>query len=161
MANHTNKKTVQCRDENLDIVLIISLLRTPQYFSPVIDADLRDLKLSCVKFNAMLVLASADKKGMLMNEIGRELVVSPANITGLIDRLERQDLVERCSHADRRATLVRLTSKGRKLLDTVLPRYSALAAELTECLEPAEKDHLIQLLAKLRREMRKRKKRGC
>lgn len=151
----------QSKSENRDLVLVFNLLRTRQYLGPSIDADLRKLKLSCVKFNAMLVLASADKKGMMMNEIGRELVVSPANITGLIDRLEKQGLAERCSHTDRRATLVRLTSKGRNLLQRVRPRYSLLAAELTECLTSDEKENLVHLLTKLRREMRKRGKRGC
>jgi DNA-binding MarR family transcriptional regulator len=48
--------------------------------------------------------------------LSRHLYVTPANITGVIDRLEKKGLVERVrQQADRRVALIRLTESGRDL----------------------------------------------
>ena len=49
-------------------------------------------------------------------ELSRNLYVTPANITGVIDRLEKKGLVERMrQQADRRVALITLTEPGNKL----------------------------------------------
>lgn len=143
---------------DLDVVLVYNLLRTHSYLAPFLDAGLRRQQLTAAQLNALLVLRSAGPDGMLMSEIGERLVVTKANVTGLVDRLERQDLVARGEHADRRATVVRLTPVGTQLLDRVLPRHARLLGELTGCLEAQEKQMLVRLLSKLRRELRHRRR---
>jgi MarR family transcriptional regulator, organic hydroperoxide resistance regulator len=54
-------------------------------------------------------------------DLSRCLFMSPANITGVIDRLERKALVERVRQkADRRVALISLTESG-KILSKQLP----------------------------------------
>lgn len=54
---------------------------------------------------------------MTLGELAASLDVSPRNITGLIDHLEEDSLVERHPDPDdRRATRVRLTAAGRRKL---------------------------------------------
>ncbi len=49
-------------------------------------------------------------------DLSRYLNVTPANITGIIDRLEEQEIVRRVpKKSDRRTVLIKLTEKGRKL----------------------------------------------
>jgi MarR family transcriptional regulator, organic hydroperoxide resistance regulator len=49
-------------------------------------------------------------------DLSRNLYMTPANITGVIDRLETKGLVERIrQHEDRRVTLISLTGNGRYL----------------------------------------------
>jgi len=49
-------------------------------------------------------------------DLSRYLNVTPANITGIIDRLEEQEVVRRVpKKSDRRTVLIKLTDKGRKL----------------------------------------------
>jgi len=49
-------------------------------------------------------------------DLSRNLYVTPANITGVIDRLENKGLVERIrQQADRRVALITLTEKGEDL----------------------------------------------
>jgi DNA-binding MarR family transcriptional regulator len=49
-------------------------------------------------------------------DLSRHLYVTPANITGVIDRLEKKGLVERVRQkADRRVALISLTESGRDL----------------------------------------------
>ncbi|MFO7898422.1 MAG: MarR family transcriptional regulator [Planctomycetota bacterium] len=122
------------------------------------DADLRRRRLTASQFNTLLVLRAAGPDGLRMGEIGERLVVTKSNVTGLVDRLERDGLVRRGAHADRRATVVRLTKAGAGLLDRTIPSHVELISELTDCLTTAEKKQLVRLLSKLRRELRRRRK---
>jgi DNA-binding MarR family transcriptional regulator len=67
------------------------------------------------------------------------LKVSPRNVTGLVDALEAVDFVVRRAHpSDRRATLVTLTDRGRKVMTEMEQQRSQIAAELVADLDPAE-----------------------
>jgi MarR family transcriptional regulator, 2-MHQ and catechol-resistance regulon repressor len=137
-----------------DVLLVYNLLRTESSLGPFIDRGLRELRLTGTQLNALLVLRAAGADGLSLGELGRRLVVTKANVTGLIDRLERDALVQRDSHSDRRVTLARLTAKGAQLLEEALPRHLRLLAGLLECLAPEEKEQLIALLTKLRQGLR-------
>jgi len=51
--------------------------------------------------------------GLKMSELSKLLIVSNGNVTGIIDRLVKEGLVQRVPvPGDRRASLVRLTEKG-------------------------------------------------
>lgn len=142
---------------DLDAVLVLNLLRTHSHLSPFIDAGLRRWHLTAAQFNTLLVVRAAGAEGLLMGEIGERLVVTRSNVTGLVDRLERQGLVARGGHRDRRATVVRLTDAGAESLERTVPRHAELLAELTGCLTDQEKQTLIRLLTKLRRKLRRRR----
>ena len=68
-----------------------------------------------------LVLRLLIKKGALSSaDLSRQMYVSPSNITGIIDRLEKKRLVERIrKQGDRRVALITLTRSGQKLGKTI------------------------------------------
>lgn len=142
---------------DLDIMLVFNLLRTHAHLGTLIDAQFRGRELTAAQFNALLVLRAAQPAGLPMGEIGQRLVVTKSNVTGLVDRLEQQGLVRRVEQEDRRVTVVRLTEAGRGLLDRITPDHATLLARLTGCLAPREKQTLISLLTKLRRELRRQR----
>jgi MarR family 2-MHQ and catechol resistance regulon transcriptional repressor len=135
---------------SLELLLVLNILRTHNYLNPHIDNSLRDLKLRAGQFNALCILYAESGKGVPLGEIGRRLVVSKANITGLIDRLEQKGLVCRSGSDDRRITEARLTTEGIRLIEEVLPRHRTLVSNLMDCLNTQEKRRLIELLTKLR-----------
>ena len=48
--------------------------------------------------------------------MGQRLMIHPASVTNIIDRLEDQGLVRRCPHpTDGRTTLAEITEEGRRL----------------------------------------------
>ena len=141
---------------DLDTLVVFNLLRTTSCLSPFIDKDLRRQNLTSAQLNVLLVLRSAGGGGLLMGEIGQRLVVTKSNVTGLVDRLERQGLVVRAEHRDRRATVVRLTAAGAAALDQAAPGHAKVLAELTRCLDDDDKQTLVRLLVRLRRELRQR-----
>ena len=87
-----------------------------------------------------------------MHELGELLLVSRANITGLVGCLERRGLVERAvSREDRRVRLVRLTKAGGRLLEKILPRHYSGVRDALEGMSDRSKADLSKLLMRLRR----------
>jgi MarR family 2-MHQ and catechol resistance regulon transcriptional repressor len=66
------------------------------------------------------------KGAMTHRELGRKVLTSAGNMTDLVDKLERRDLVRRVRDpADRRAVRVELTGPGRAMIEEVFPRHAA------------------------------------
>ena len=76
-------------------------------------------------------------------ELSRQLHVTPSNITGIIDRLEKKGLVERIRKAgDRRVAIIQLTEAG-KTLSKQLP--DPIEIKLISELGDLEPDQVQQL----------------
>ena len=77
-------------------------------------------------------------------DLSRTLYVTPSNITGIIDRLEKKQFVKRIrKEGDRRVALITLTESGRELSKTLPdPIMKKFITELADL----ELDH-VQLLA--------------
>lgn len=88
-------------------------------------------------------------------ELADALHVTPRNVTRFIDALEQADLVARGPHPDdRRASLLTLTPKGRKVAAALSADHDAFASLLFGDLEPAELETFAatfeRILAKLK-----------
>lgn len=74
--------------------------------------------LSEGRLHVLWALKSAPERQLPLGELADQLEVTPRNVTGLIDHLERDGLVERIDDpADRRLTYARLTMAGAKRLE--------------------------------------------
>ncbi len=94
--------------------------------------------------------------GILLGELSRRMMVSNGNVTGLVDRLVQEDLIERqVSETDRRAVRVRLTTKGRLVFATMAEAHGNWIAEMLEELAPAEQEALWNQLGDLKASVRK------
>ena len=61
------------------------------------------------------------EEGVKMNELGRCAGLEPSTMTGLLDRMERDNLVERrADPTDRRAQLIWLTPQGKSAKNVIL-----------------------------------------
>lgn len=107
--------------------------------SALLGETLRDNGLTVALFNVMaFVKYSRDSEELSQKDLGRKLVVSGANVTGMVDKLEKKKLVVRTKHAtDRRKWIIRLTKKGDEVLARVLPSYAESLERLTEGLNQA------------------------
>ena len=81
--------------------------------------------LNPAKFNLlMLIKHKGGEKGIPQIELGNQLYVSAANITKLIDYLEKKKWVMRINaRGDRRVKLIKITLRGSKLLDKVWVKH--------------------------------------
>jgi DNA-binding MarR family transcriptional regulator len=74
--------------------------------------------LSEGRLHVLFTLAAAPQHQLPLGELADRLDVTPRNVTGLIDHLERDGLVERIDDPnDRRLTYARLTPTGGKRID--------------------------------------------
>ena len=105
-------------------------------------------KLTTPQFNVLEVLFSS--KSMPLKKISNELNVTGANITCVVDNLEKHELVVRVpSKEDRRIINAELTLKGQEVFQSVFPEYLDLLDETTKNLADNEKKEFIRLLDKL------------
>ena len=84
------------------------------------------------RFDVMATLHAAPE-GMRMSELSKQLVVSNGNVTGVIEKLVSEGLVERENQeTDRRAFLVRITPKGKALMDEATAVHRGWIDEIFE-----------------------------
>lgn len=84
-------------------------------------------------------------------ELADALEVTPANITGVLDRLEREGLVSRArSSDDRRVVHVRLTDDGHARMAKLISEGSVATADLFEGWTSEDLRRLNELLGKVR-----------
>ena len=119
------------------------------------DAFFRRYGLTDVQFNAMMLLChqKGPQGGLSQAELSDMMLVNRANITSLVDRMEKAGLVARTPAADRRYNIVKLTSRGRKLLERVQPAYVRQVKETMAVLDPPQQKSLIRTLEKIRQQL--------
>lgn len=89
--------------------------------------------------------------GLKMNELSRHLMVTGGNVTGIVDPLEKDGLVERTPEpADRRAYRVRLTRAGRKAFAEMARAHEGWIVELLGGLSKKEQAQTYRLLARMK-----------
>ena len=136
------------KNKNLELKLWNNIFTTYVSLEKLQSRLLADYKLTLPQFH---VLETLKKYGPLpLNKISGKLFVTGANITCVIDNLEKVNLVQRVhSKKDRRVITAELTEAGKKQIKKVYPEYLNQLNELTKNLTDNEKKELIRLNAKL------------
>ena len=102
------------------------------------------------QFNLLLILKNSDSP-VTQKELSERLLVDKSNITGLIDRIERQGLILRNNvPGDRRSYHITLTDAGRERIDELKELYMDVVREVMANFSDCEQDALIELMRKLR-----------
>jgi DNA-binding MarR family transcriptional regulator len=113
------------------------------------------------RFDLMAQLDRAPN-GMTLGELSGRMMVSNGNVTGLVERLTAQGLIDRrASPKDRRVQIVRLTPEGRRLFRAMARANADWIAEAFADLTPAEIDALMRLLAKTKASARRALDKGA
>ncbi|MBI3932947.1 MAG: MarR family transcriptional regulator [Acidobacteria bacterium] len=107
--------------------------------------------LTLPQFDVMAQLYREDG-GMTPGELTRALLVTAGNVTGIVDRLARLGLAERRPvPEDRRAIRVRLTQRGRQLMQRAIPRHRRDVESLLGTIPSGDLARLRALLGRLNR----------
>lgn len=104
----------------------------------------------------VLAALHAEPEGMKMSELSKHLVVSNGNITGVVDRLVSEGLAERQNLAsDRRAFLVRITDKGKSLMDEMAAEHLRWIDEMFHNVSEADAARAISIMLDIRQKVAK------
>jgi DNA-binding MarR family transcriptional regulator len=127
------------------------LLRAARLAEDELTPRLRERGLQAGWFDVLAALRRSGRPYELNPSRLREAVMlTSGGMTKRIDQLERAGLVERRpDRDDRRGTLVRLTSSGKRLIDGAVDAHVANEERVLEPLEAAELRTLDDLLRKL------------
>jgi len=114
---------------------------------------LRPFGLTDVQFNLMMLLKyqSEQDEGLSQAQLSSMMLVNRANITSLIDRMEKVDLVIRTpAPSDRRSNIVKLTGRGKELLAQIEPLYTKEVKRIMAALKLNEQKTVIEMLERIR-----------
>jgi MarR family 2-MHQ and catechol resistance regulon transcriptional repressor len=132
----------------------LDLLYTYDVFHQVSMRYMAEYGLSKSSLNILMLLRHGPAGGMQLHDLGELLLVSRANITGVIDSLEGKGWVERVvDETDRRVRYARITGRAEALLDKFMPVHFGHVKALLQDLTSEEKETLCALLRKARRSM--------
>jgi DNA-binding MarR family transcriptional regulator len=110
------------------------------------------------RFDVLAQLDAAERqseRGLTMSELSQRLMVTNGNLTGLVERLVQERLVNRSvSPSDGRVQIVRLTPAGKRALDAMTPEHHAWIDEMFAGLTADERAQLYSLLGRLRTSVR-------
>jgi len=156
MSDRVDQILAQWKRERPDLdttpmALIGRIQRATAALRPLLDKTHEESGLQGDSFD---VLASLRRSGppfqLTPTELYREMMLTSGAMTNRIDKLEAAGLVQRRPDPnDRRGTLVRLTAKGKALIDAATTKHVANEERLLSVLAPREQQQLTELLRKL------------
>jgi DNA-binding MarR family transcriptional regulator len=143
-------------DHKDELRLWLRLFSCKMLIESEIRRRLRDnFDITLPRFDLMAQLDKAPA-GMKLGELSKRLMVSNGNITGLVDRLVTQGLLDRQpAPNDRRTQLVKLTAEGRRSFRTMANAHANWIAEILGDLSASDQETLMRLLGKAKASARK------
>ena len=136
-------------DQRNALSVYVKLLRAANQATARIHGHLKDDNLTFSQFGVVEALYHLGP--LTHGELGQKILKSNANLTTVVDSLEKKFLVVRDrSGADRRKVTVHLTESGRELIARVFPRHAEVVARELAFLGDAEKSTLASILRKFK-----------
>lgn len=123
--------------------LWLRLLKASHLIEQVLREKMRaELATTLPRFDVMAAL-SRHPGGLRMSELSKILKVSNGNVTGIIDRLVSEGLVERTRvEEDRRAFIVRLSDEGTRVFTVQARAHEAWINDLLDRVSTDDASHL-------------------
>ena len=137
-------------DDHRALRLWLRLLTCSQLIERHVRSRLRSRFATTLPRFDLMAQLERHPAGLKMNELSRRLMVTGGNVTGIVDQLVREGLVERSADADRRAFRVRLTRAGERAFGEMARAHEQWIAELLAGLTRREHVDLFRLLARLK-----------
>ena len=127
--------------------VFVKLMRATNTAANRIHVHLKDDNLTVSQFGVLEALYHLGP--LTQSELGDKILKSNANLTTVVDTLEKKILVERERGSDdRRKVTVKLTEAGMDLISRVFPRHAQVVANELAFLGDEDKATLEKLLRK-------------
>jgi DNA-binding MarR family transcriptional regulator len=123
------------------------MLRAHAALTKALDAQLEAAHgLPLTSYEVLMYLADAEDQRMRMCDLATSVIISRSGLTRLVDRLEREGLIERVScSTDARGAFAKLTPAGREQLGAARATHIAgVRAMYLDHFTPEEQDVLTQ-----------------
>ena len=133
----------------LDYCIFFQLAKANQIGSRFLGQKVAKLNITPVQ--ALVLGFLRDEDRITSSELGKRTELDSATLTGIIDRLEAAELIERRGNpADRRSIHVHLTERGRLLGAKAVRLITEANVKFLEMLTEQERGELRRIIKKLR-----------
>ncbi|MCK9909333.1 MarR family transcriptional regulator, partial [Microbacteriaceae bacterium K1510] len=130
---------------------LLLFMRTSRDIHSEMSGRLSRHGLSQGKFIILMLLFRSTGNHLTPSELAARAGVTRGTITGLLDGLQRDGLIQRgTTAADRRMVTIQLTMAGEQVLNQLLPGYFTRTSELLSELDHSERQILVTLLNKMK-----------
>lgn len=135
-------------EERRALDLYIKLSRAAESVNQRVNRHLQEVHLTVSQFGVLEALYHLGS--LTPGELCDKILRSTGNLTLVIDNLEKRGLVARTQNpADRRSTIVELTTAGHELIETILPVHVQTIVQDVAILSPEEQQQLAALCRKI------------
>jgi len=136
------------RQEKLEETLGYALSRSYRKYFQLLRKELSHYDLTPPQFG--LLVSLREKDGLSQVKLGNILEVDRTTLTGILDRLEKNNFIMRkADPLDRRSKLIYLTERGRDCQEKVIPAAQEINRIFSEKLSPQELEQMLLLLKKV------------
>jgi MarR family 2-MHQ and catechol resistance regulon transcriptional repressor len=136
-------------DQQDALNVYVKLMRASNSVTTRIHGHLKDDNLTISQFGVLEALYHLGP--LCQGELGVKILKSNANLTTVVDSLEKKSLVVRERFdEDRRRVTVNLTEAGRELIARVFPRHAEIVAREFNFLTVEDKTVLAKILKKFK-----------
>ena len=151
----SDRETAVAEADRLQLRLWLRLLTCTDLIEDRVRGRLRNaFATSLPRFDVLAQLDRA-QDGLTLSALSSRLMVSNGNVTGLVDAMVRDGLVERRPNpADGRSALISSTEAGAALFADMAPAHQGWIDSLMVGLSRAEMVLLLELLGKLKQSVR-------
>lgn len=135
-------------DSQTSLKLWLQMVRSTKMLEREANAMMRDTYgQSLTRFDVMSQLFRAKDQCLTVGKLASQLIASNGNITGLIDRMEKEGLVAReYNESDRRSIEIRLTVKGTDLFEQMAEHHAEWISERLSAVPKKSQSALLEQL---------------
>ena len=145
MEQHTYTSDLKLNDK-----VLIGIVRAGELFKRVHDAVFRNYGVTFPQYNVLRVLVSSKGGQNTSSNVGKIMLVSGANITGIAKRLEKNGfLIRKGDPKDERVTLLEITSKGKQTLKRIEKERADSLETILEGFSEKEKQDILNKIRRI------------
>jgi DNA-binding MarR family transcriptional regulator len=145
MGDALRKRLLQADFKSSVQEALLNLLVTADFIRGRMETACAAFGITASQYNVLRILRG-HPPGHSRCEIARRMLERAPDVTRLVDRLERQGLVERDRDAqDRRLSITRITASGRELLERMEPAIEETNRFFAERVSPGDRGELSRI----------------
>jgi DNA-binding MarR family transcriptional regulator len=132
--------------------MVVNLLNAGNKIDFKVSRVLKEFKITHIQFNILRILEASYPKKLSVGDINNGLLFSTSDVTRLLDRLEKRNLISRSLCPDNRRKMdISITDKGLAVIAASLPKIEeSLDGYYKNRVTENERDQLLEILKKLK-----------